>query len=111
MTDEPPFTSDGASIRVTIDLRVHRLTAIKKAAYRVADRCTAMLQSPREHALPVLFTFKPGTSQDSARAAVRAFFQELLDQDLREEIAEETGPMRALILAHAFSKTELIRRE
>jgi len=26
-------------------------------------------------------------------------------------VAEETGPMRTLILAQAFSKTDLIRRE
>ncbi|MBX3220104.1 MAG: His-Xaa-Ser system protein HxsD [Labilithrix sp.] len=111
MTEEALFAFEGDAIRVTLDLRVYRLTAIKKAAYRVADRCTAMLQSPSEHELPVLFTFKAGASKESAITSVRAFYQELLDQELREEVAEETGPMRALILAHAFSKTDLIRRE
>jgi His-Xaa-Ser system protein HxsD len=42
---------------------------------------------------------------------VRQFFQELLDQELREQIAEETAPVRTLILAHAFSKADLIKRE
>ncbi|RYG28603.1 His-Xaa-Ser system protein HxsD [bacterium] len=86
-------------------------TAIKKAAYRIADRCTVILQSPAGDELPVLLTFKGGTTERAASSVVRSFYQDLLDQELREQVAEETGPMRALILAHAFSKTDLIRRE
>jgi hypothetical protein len=41
---------------------------------------------------------------------MRTFFQELLDQELREQIAEEINPVRTLILAHAFSKVDLIKR-
>ncbi|HEX7601643.1 MAG TPA: His-Xaa-Ser system protein HxsD [Polyangiaceae bacterium] len=101
---------DDGSARAVIDLLVYRLAAVKKAAYRVADRCTVALGTPADEALPVEFLFAPGTSDSAARSAVRAFYQELLDQELREHIAEETGPLRALILAHAFSKTDLIRR-
>jgi His-Xaa-Ser system protein HxsD len=42
---------------------------------------------------------------------MRSFFQELLDQELRERIAEETDAIRSLILAQAYSKTDLIRRD
>lgn len=99
---------DGQVIRTTIHLGTYRLTAAKKAAYRLAHRCTAVFGAIAEGSVPVTFTFAPGTGKAVAREAVRAFFQELLDQDLREAIAEETGPLRTLILAQAFSKTDLI---
>lgn len=103
--DEQTF--DG-TIRTTIDLRVYRLTAVKKAAYRLADRLTASMASHDEHSVAVTFTFKTGTNESTAREAERLFFQELLDQELRESIAAETAPLRTLILAQAFSKTDLI---
>jgi His-Xaa-Ser system protein HxsD len=111
MSELPTFIFDNGGVRTTLDLRAYRLAAVKKAAYRLAERCTAVLGTPEADALPVTFMFKPGTAENTAMEAMRAFFQELLDQELREHVAEETGPMRTLILAQAFSKTDLIRRE
>jgi His-Xaa-Ser system protein HxsD len=98
-------------IALVLDLRSYRLVAIKKAAYRFADRFTAMLGSPEHDRLPVSLRFKPNISPPVAREATREFFQELLDQELREQIAEETNAVRTLILAHAFSNADLIRRD
>ena len=101
---------DGASA-IVIDLRSYRLSAVKKAAYRLADRCTAVLGAVDGNTLPVTLRFKPNTTEPVAREAARLFFQELLDQELREQIAEETMAVRTLILAHAFSKADLIKRD
>lgn len=101
---------DGA-IELTLDLRVYRMAAVKKAAYRFADRFTAVIGSPNGDTLPVRLMFKPNTKEATMREIVRFFYEELLDQELREEVAAEVGPMRMLILAQAFSKTDLIRRE
>jgi His-Xaa-Ser system protein HxsD len=98
-------------IKLVLDLRSYRLVAIKKAAYRFADRFTAMLGSPDQDRLPVALRFKPNVSPSAAREATREFFQELLDQELREQIAEETNAVRTLILAHAFSNVDLIKRD
>lgn len=112
MTNDPAvLTFDGTAVRMTIDLRTYRLSAVKKAAYRMADRFTAILGTIADEQLPIVFTFKPGVAEANVLKAVRLFFQELLDQDLREHVADETAPMRTLILAQAFSKTDLIRRE
>ena len=105
----PPLVFEHSAIKLHIDVRVHRLTAIKKTAYRLAAECTTVLGELDESRLPVTFLFKDGTTEAKARAVVSRFFQELVDQDLREEIAEETAPLRTLILAHAFSRTGLIR--
>src|SRR5262249_43600748 len=98
---------DGA-IALMIDVRVYRLTAVKKAAYRMADRCTAVIGALTDTLVPVTLRFKPGTTESGAHEAARLFFQELLDQELREQIADETSDVRTLILAHAFSKADLL---
>jgi len=101
---------DGA-IALMIDVRVYRLTAVKKAAYRMADRCTAVIGELADPLVPVRLCFKPGTTESSGLETARLFFQELLDQELREQIADETSAVRTLILAHAFSKADLIKRD
>ena len=93
-----------------LDLRAFRLGAIKKAAYRFADRCTVVFGAESGHTLDVELRFKTATAEASAIELTRLFHQELLDQELREQVAEETAPVRALILAHAFSKADLIKR-
>ncbi len=98
------------AIDLCLDLRVYRLTAIAKTAYRLADRCTAVLGAQTGENLSLSLRFKANTSEASANETARLFYQELLDQQLREQIATETAPVRALILAHAFSKVDLIKR-
>lgn len=84
------------------------MLAVKKAAYRVAQRCTITLGTPAGDMLPLTFAFRPGTSETAADEAVRLFHQELLDEELRAAIHEETDSLRALILAHTFSRANLI---
>jgi His-Xaa-Ser system protein HxsD len=109
--DEPEHELVAGEIALVLDLRSYRLTAIKKATYRFADRFTAVLGSPEQDRLPVSLRFRTNISPATAREATCAFFQELLDQELREQIAEETNPIRTLILAHAFSNADLIKRD
>ena len=119
-TDEQgksPFDSNKAvkphdgSVRYEVDLRSYRLSAVQKAAYKLAAKCTIVLGSAEATSLPITFLFPRPTNETEASDIVRLFFQVLLDQELREQIGEETKPLRALILAHAYSKTDLIRRE
>ncbi|MFP2923841.1 His-Xaa-Ser system protein HxsD [Pyxidicoccus sp. 3LG] len=106
-----PFTFRDGAVQTTLDLRIYGLSAVQKAAYRFAERCTAMLGAPDESRLPVSLVFRSGVAEQEALEVVRLFFQELLDQELRERIGEETRAVRALILAQAFSRTDLIRQD
>ena len=106
-----PFTFRDGAVQAVLDLRVYRLAAVQKAAYRFAERCTAVLGAPDGNRLPVSFVFRPGVVEQDALETMRLFFQELLDQELREQIGEETRAVRALILAQAFSRTDLIRQD
>lgn len=109
--DAPTLVLQDGSISVTLDLRVYRLTAVKKTAYKLADRCTAVLGSIEGERVPLALFFPPRTQESTAIDVTRLFFQELLDQELREQLSDETRAIRSLILAHAFSKTDLIRRD
>jgi len=105
-----PFTFVDGRVHVDVDLRIYRLVAVQKTAYRFADRCTAVLGAPNGTSIPVTLVLRAGITESSALEVARLFFQELLDQELREHLGEETRPVRALILAQAFSKTDLVRR-
>jgi His-Xaa-Ser system protein HxsD len=108
--DQQLFVFQDACIRTTIDLGVYRLSALQKTAYRLADRCTVVIGSVDGAIVPVSLAFPSGTGEEDAKSVARLFFQELLDQELREQIGSETGAIRSLILAHAFSKTDLVNR-
>ena len=85
-------------------MRCYRLSAVQKVAYKLAEKCTVVLGGVDVTSLPITFLFPPATSETVALDVIRLFFQDLLDQELREQIAEETRPLRALLLAHAFQK-------
>lgn len=100
------------TVRLAIDTTVYRVTAVQKTAYRLARRMTlalGMLEGTRLSAtlLPAVGAATPV----KARELVELFYRELCDQELRESIGEQTKDVRALLLAHAFSRTDLVKRE
>lgn len=90
-----------ASLR--IDLAVYRLAAVKKAAYRFSNFATAAIELDGGHAVVVLTQ-----AGEHAGDLQQAFLREVLDQELREVVADETAPVRNLILAQVFSRTNLL---
>lgn len=101
-----PAYRDGR-VELVVDLRAYRLTAVQKTAYRLATQCTAILGDVTETSVSVTLTFPTVTPEAPALEVGRLFLQELLDQELRAQIAIETAPLRDLILAHAYSRTRL----
>lgn len=93
-----------ATASIRIDLSVYRLSAVKKAAYRFSGSATANLAVDGGHAVVSLTP----TSSSSPPDLAQAFLRELLDQELRELVAEETAQVRNLILAQVFSRTNLL---
>jgi His-Xaa-Ser system protein HxsD len=97
-------------IIVEFDSRVWNLTAIKKAAYKYLNTfvCDISLQ---EHAIRCELGFLPSISEEACAQTIEDFKKEALDQDLRERLKAETESVRNLILAHAFSRTGIIKNE
>ena len=97
------ITEEGLLIR--FDSGVYRLSAIKKAAYKFADRFHVLIETTPGG---VLARLRAKTGLASPEAIAGDFCNEVLDQDLREHVQEETAPIRDLLLAQAFSATSLI---
>src|SRR5262245_43386229 len=95
---------------VEFDSRVLSLTAIKKAAYKYLNAfvCDIRVQ---EDAVRCVLGFTTSRSEETCVQIVDDFKKEILDQDLRERLKEETESVRNLILAHAFSKTGIVSDE
>ncbi|MBJ6761822.1 His-Xaa-Ser system protein HxsD [Myxococcaceae bacterium JPH2] len=111
-TEAPsPLVFRDGGVQTILDLRIYRLAAIQKSAYRFAERFTAVFDSPVEERLPIRCIFAPTITEQDALETMRLFFQELLDQELREQVGDETRALRALIVAQAFSRTDLIRQD
>src|SRR4051794_13971800 len=94
-----------STITIVVDPRVYRLSAVKKAAYRLGDRCSAQIESLHDGGIQVRLTAK--SENTPAEAIEPTFLSELLDQELREAIASETERVRNLLLAQAFSGLSL----
>src|ERR1039458_9780503 len=98
---------DGSFV-ARFDRNVYRLAAVKKAAYKYGDRFHVLIEETDSF---VSVSLRPVSSNSNPEGAVDRFCNEVLDQELREEIAAETNGVRDLLLAHAFSKTSLIDSE
>lgn len=91
-----------------VDPSVYRLNAIKKAAYRLNGRGDFTISSDSDGQIRVAMKIRD--SLDDIDELAGEFRRQLLDQELREEIAEQTAPIANLLLAQAFSATSLIDR-
>lgn len=104
-------TSHGPEvIPVRFGAQVFRLSAIKKAAYKYIDQfsCEITLQ---EAEVLCAIQFKSGIDESTRLWLVEEFRKEVLDQDLREQVRDETAAVRNLILAHTFSKSGIVTNE
>lgn len=90
---------------IHIDLAVYSLEAIKKTLYRLSDRCSGNIEKISDSKAGVHLSFGDNSDRETVLAD---FHTELVDQDLREVITRQTLPLRNLILAHAFSRTNLV---
>lgn len=102
------IAENNTSISVSVDLGVYSEMTIKKACYRIGDQAVAELTLENEGRMLVEISAIGDQPADQLKSR---FLQELLDHDLREKVAEETNPIRNLIMAHALSRVPLINAE
>jgi len=96
------------SISIRFNLNLYKLSALKKAAYKFTHQASVFLEEPQEGEVSIRFIFDDKKLNVEKQKIVHDFCNEVLDQDLRESIAEETEVTRNLILAQAFSQTSLL---
>lgn len=94
---------------VKVSSNIYRIEAILKAAYKFTDKCYIHIEPATEDKF--LVRIKTKNQSYSSQELAHDFCNELLDQELRIIIGQETEAIRNLIMAHAFSKTALIEPE
>ena len=92
-------------MKLEINEQTYCLEAIQKAAYRFIDRLTIFITKSEGN---FVCEITPIASDDVMfNEHIANFKRELLDQQLRKQIKDETEPTRNLILAYAFSRSGL----
>jgi His-Xaa-Ser system protein HxsD len=99
-----PIQLDSAAI--TVSLRAYALDVIKKAAYRLLDRGVVEI-APDGDSAQCTIRFRTPLTPEEARRICDDLWAEILDQDLRLIVAQETAPVRNAVLAQVFSRTGL----
>jgi len=97
-------------LKLEFDANVYRIETIKKAAYVYINRFSVNI-SIREAVILCAVNFPEKTSAETKKELLDDFQKEVLDQDLRDQIADETASYRNAILALAFSSTKLVQDE
>lgn len=92
-------------MQLILDSAVYSLEAAQKACYRFIDRFSAIISQDNGQIL-IDLTVDPKHIANSDQV-LSDFHKELLDQNLRFKIKNETESARNLILAYAFSNTGL----
>ncbi len=90
-----------------VDTRDVSVGAIRAAAYRFGDTFSVSVEPAEEHAVSVRCVFTKRSPAPDVDSVMSEFMRELNDQVLRERVREETKHLRAVIMAHAFSRTTL----
>lgn len=98
--------SGEAACALEFSSAVYDVEAVKRAAYQFCDRVAVEIV-PEAGTIRCRLTALSAAAAEQLEQIARDFRVEVLDQDLRLKIANETEPLRNLILSLAFSKTGL----
>ena len=93
-------------MKLELDQDIYSLEAVQKASYRFIDRLTVLLNYAQNGKI-VCEIDAVASTEPMFEENLPNFKRELLDQQLRKQIKEETESARNLILAYAFSRSGL----
>ena len=93
----------GVFARVSVDPNVFSEVAILKTAYWFTDQHYLFLSKNKSSGLlDVEFRLKQGDAIEQLKTACGEFWNNLLDQEVRQKVLLETAPLRDTLLKKAF---------
>ena len=98
--------TEGRVIALEIGTSLYSSSAILRACYKFADRLYSFV-SPTETDAVLAVALWSRTGGEVSPSLVGEFCSELADQELRERLARETGPLREMVVAQAFAEGDL----
>ena len=81
------------------------MECVKKALYKFADKAGFEISQDGKEITVSIIKISDDVNLDNLLNQLR---NEVIDQDLRQLVAQETSTIRELILANAFSKTKMV---
>lgn len=93
---------------MVVDLNIFSLDVIKKVCYKSSFFSSLDIDPLNEQKVVVSFSFDEEFTEELQKRFFMDFNQDLVDEDLRGKVKEETEVIRNLILANAFSDTTLV---
>ena len=93
-----------ATAVLEVDCQIYSREVVLRAGHVASARCYVALRSVGEGHIQVELT--PREEAVAASELVGAFWNELLNQQVREDVERETRAIRELIVAQAFAEAE-----
>jgi His-Xaa-Ser system protein HxsD len=110
--DDTMTASATAGVSFRVDTSMYPISAVTRAAYKFTARYHVAIRREAEDSSIVTVTLTPKSPSildaTAERVLMGDFENELIDQRLRESLEAEFGALRELIVAHAFSDTNLL---
>jgi His-Xaa-Ser system protein HxsD len=103
-----PFSLGEKRCALEVDTSVYDLSAIFRACYRFTDRCYLFLARCETDRGWITIALASKSPEVDLSNAVGDFCNELIDQQLRGALMQETAPLRELIVAQAFAEGNLL---
>ena len=109
-----PFLASVVNGTLTIDIDegIYTKEAVLRTAYWFIDRCYLFIRRQGPGRLSVQIKVKPATLEhpapESLEIVAGEFTNSLLEYQLRHEVESQTGRIRELLIAKAFSDSDLL---
>lgn len=95
----------GSVAHILVDTSVYNKAALFKTAYWYTDRCHLFLSRPdNSEIIRVEVRSKADASKEQLLLLCRTFCNSLIDQQVRQEVIQETGAVRDALLKKAFAE-------
>jgi His-Xaa-Ser system protein HxsD len=96
-----------SALSIFVDTNVYPLEVLFRACYVFTDKCYLFLSTTDQPAV-INVRFKRKLESADLQSIVGEFCNELINQRVRLDVANETRSIRELIVAQAFAEADLI---
>ncbi|HET6977244.1 MAG TPA: His-Xaa-Ser system protein HxsD [Pyrinomonadaceae bacterium] len=101
--------SSECTLTIFVDTKIYSLEVLFRTCYSFTDRCYLFLE-PSNDSQIIAVRFANKSSDGTLSTTAAEFSNELVNQRVRFDIANETRSIRELIVAQAFAEADLLDR-
>lgn len=99
---------ENGQLILKVDSTVYSKPCLFRTCYKFTDRCYVFLSRDEDNQKTIITVLSPKAESVDLNQLSGEFFNELLDQQVRDSLSKETGELRNLIVAQAFAEGNLL---